>query len=270
MSGDAEQLVIEPDSSDDEKEELFSDALEAPDDKVLETNADQWRDAAEEVLEDLEAKSDEKEASEVSKEEQKDAKEEQLRVRKEAEEKLGEEELKSMQDKGLELKKSGNELYLSGDNELAVAKYNEALDVVPLKYSEDRSVLLSNRAAAKVKMGLKEAAIDDCSEAIELNENYVKAIFRRAQLYEETDRPHEAIKDFEKILQLDRTHKESNLAVMRLPEKIREKDEKLKAEMMDTLKKLGNVVLKPFGLSTENFNMVQDANTGGYSVQFNK
>ncbi|KAG7288181.1 hypothetical protein NEMBOFW57_007706 [Staphylotrichum longicolle] len=53
-----------------------------------------------------------------------------------------------------------------------------------------------------------------------------------------------------------------------LPARAKAAQEKETAEMWAKLKDLGNGLLKPFGLSTDNFNMVKDEKTGGYSMNF--
>lgn len=49
----------------------------------------------------------------------------------------------------------------------------------------------------------KESAIEDCTKAINLNSNYLRAYLRRAMLYEEMDKLDEALEDYKKILELD-------------------------------------------------------------------
>jgi hypothetical protein len=45
--------------------------------------------------------------------------------------------------------------------------------------------------------------------------------------------------------------------------------EKLKTEAMGKLKDLGNTILGNFGMSLDNFKMVQDPATGSWSVSMN-
>lgn len=44
---------------------------------------------------------------------------------------------------------------------------------------------------------------------------------------------------------------------------------KLKDEAMGKLKELGNTILGNFGMSLDNFKMVQDPNTGSWSINMN-
>lgn len=59
-----------------------------------------------------------------------------------------------------------------------------------------------------------------------------------------------------------------NENVRQLGPKLNAAKEREMAEMMQNLKGIGNSILKPFGLSTENFKFQKDEKTGGYSMGF--
>lgn len=186
----------------------------------------------------------------------------------ELEKNMPDEEKQKRREESTRLKEEGNEQFKKGDYIEAESSYSRALQMCPSCFQKDRSILFSNRAAARMKQDKKEMAISDCSKAIKLNPSYIRAILRRAELYEKTDKLDEALEDYKSILEKDPSVHQAREACMRLPKQIEERNERLKEEMLGKLKDLGNLVLRPFGLSTENFQIKQDSSTGSYSINF--
>ncbi|XP_068745520.1 tetratricopeptide repeat protein 1-like [Montipora capricornis] len=172
--------------------------------------------------------------------------------------------------KAQEYKEQGNGYFKRSEYPEAKEFYTNAIKICPDDFAKEKSIFHANRAACLVKMDQYEEAIDDCTKALDLNSDYMKVRLRRAQCYEHEDRLEEALEDYQKVFDADRSSHVAREALMRLPEQIRVKHEKMKEEMMGKLKELGNVFLRPFGLSTENFKVQQDPSTGGYSVNFQK
>ena len=147
--------------------------------------------------------------------------------------------------------------------------------------------MYANRAACRWKLNEAEPCAADCTSALTLQPRYAKALLRRAAAYEALDRPEDALADYRAALEVEPRSAPAREGVERLPAVIEARTQRLKVrrragrpaaacltracaqdEMMGNLKSLGNMCLRPFGLSTDNFQFVQDPKSGGYSVNF--
>ncbi|XP_021843285.1 uncharacterized protein [Spinacia oleracea] len=98
-------------------------------------------------------------------------------------------------------KSAGNGAFQAGKHKEAVEHYTAALsfNVESRPFS---AVCFANRAAAYQALGQITDAIADCSLAIALDENYLKAISRRATLFEMIRDYEQAAKDLERLVSL--------------------------------------------------------------------
>lgn len=184
------------------------------------------------------------------------------------EKELSHEERERRKEESGRFKDQGNTEFKKGEYIEAEDSYTRGLQICPACYQKERAILFSNRAAARMKQDKKDSAISDCSKAIKLDPDYIRALLRRAELYEKTDKLDEALEDYKRVLERDPSVHPAREACMRLPKQIEERNEKMKEEMISKLKDLGNLVLRPFGLSTENFRVNQDSTSGSYSINF--
>ncbi|KAK7290852.1 hypothetical protein RIF29_05585 [Crotalaria pallida] len=88
----------------------------------------------------------------------------------------------------------GNDLFSSGKFSEACSAYGEGL-----KYDNSNYVLYCNRAICWSKLGLWEQSVQDCSQALNIQPNYTKALFRRAASNAKLERWAEVVKDYEAL-----------------------------------------------------------------------
>lgn len=94
------------------------------------------------------------------------------------------------------LKEKGNEFFRANDNERALECYADALSESDLP-SSYLTTLLSNKAAALMKLKRYEEAVKDLTKSIDADSENVKAYVRRAQCYTEVGKYEEAVRDYE-------------------------------------------------------------------------
>eukprot|EP01116_Phalansterium_solitarium_P001811 TRINITY_DN11623_c0_g1_i1.p1 TRINITY_DN11623_c0_g1~~TRINITY_DN11623_c0_g1_i1.p1 ORF type:complete len:507 (-),score=151.47 TRINITY_DN11623_c0_g1_i1:299-1819(-) len=100
------------------------------------------------------------------------------------------------------VKNEGNEFFKTGQYQQAYDKYKEAVEIDPAN-DPYNSIVYNNLAAAANKLGKNEEAVEACSKAIELDEKYLKAYLRRAQIYQDMEKWDEVVRDLEKVQQMD-------------------------------------------------------------------
>ncbi|XP_026277240.1 dnaJ homolog subfamily C member 7 [Frankliniella occidentalis] len=104
----------------------------------------------------------------------------------------------------VQTKESGNEAFKAGELQKAYDLYSQALLIDPLN-TFTNAKLYFNRATVCSKMNKLQEAISDCSAALKLDEKYVKALLRRAKCHTDLNMLEEAVFDYEKAVQIERT-----------------------------------------------------------------
>ncbi|CAG8646804.1 2198_t:CDS:2, partial [Cetraspora pellucida] len=197
----------------------------------------------------------------------------------EANPKFTPEEIEKLVELANSYKITGNEYFAKMKYEEAVIQYEKALDTCPDEKKDERAIYWGNIGACYFKLEKYKDAVNSCTKALENSQTYTKALLRRAQSNEKLNTFSSLTSAFEdyKTLQSTSSHfstlnsqtrKQVNISIQRLPPQISILQEKEKSEMIDKLKDIGDKFLGNFGLSTKNFKMMQDPNSGGYNIQF--
>ncbi|XP_031324629.2 dnaJ homolog subfamily C member 7 isoform X1 [Camelus dromedarius] len=130
-------------------------------------------------------------------------------------------------------KEDGNKAFKEGNYKLAYELYTEALRIDPNNIKTNAK-LYCNRGTVNSKLRKLDDAIEDCTNAVKLDDTYIKAYLRRAQWpvlepvilsgkchftsveetlksYMDTEQYEEAVRDYEKVYQTEKTKEHKQL-----------------------------------------------------------
>ncbi|CAI5998768.1 unnamed protein product [Closterium sp. NIES-64] len=225
----------------EEAEEVFEDALTEEELRKV-SGSEVNRERAEEVLEDALTEEELRKVSEGrgggrGNGERGRGKGNQERAEEEFEDALTEEgQRKKALAEAEVIKARGNEEYKRGDYNAALESYSNALAAAPgaehAEAKESRAIYHANRAMCHLQLKDYDACVTESTAAIDLKPDYVKAIMRRAQAWEKLDKLEEALGDYKKVLEVDKTNTQARSSARRLEPIVEERREKLKEEML--------------------------------------
>ncbi|KAG6385054.1 hypothetical protein SASPL_153878 [Salvia splendens] len=109
-----------------------------------------------------------------------------------------------------ELKEEGNRRFQARDFVGALLQYENAIKLTP-KTHPDRAVFHSNRAACLMQMKPidYETVISECTLALQVQPNFVRALLRRARAFEAIGRYETAMQDVQSLLAADPNHRDA-------------------------------------------------------------
>ncbi|XP_071444653.1 RNA polymerase II-associated protein 3 isoform X2 [Hetaerina americana] len=116
-------------------------------------------------------------------------------------------------------KDRGNECYKAGQYEEATHYYTRSISIMP------NVAAYNNRAIANLKLKKYGEVILDCNEVLKRDAENVKALFRRGNAHESKGFYIEAMKDFERVLQVDPDNKLARSHASLLKKKLEETNE---------------------------------------------
>lgn len=175
---------------------------------------------------------------------------------------LSPQEQEELHVRALELKQKATTLYNSKDFTQAHTLYNQAKELT--NDASLTSILLNNMSACSFHCNKLPLCIDECNEAIDLNQEYLNPRVRRVKAclkVNSIEMLEIACKDVEYLLDRVPEHQVKDWGVQN---KLKEARRKEQQEMLDKLVSLGDGILDGFGLSRDMFQMNQKSD-GSYT-----